>query len=176
MPSKSPELLVSLSFLLSGVAAAAVLGIAAASISATGWAPVGIFSIGVGVAVGTASLGLAHGMGAECPARLVVATLIMALVAVAAQHAWLYRDYRQQWWATRQREPALALFRPEKAPMSPAAYLATEYSPARLVLWIADAALETAAAVGTVLAWRGGQRASQPCSPTSDLRPPTSAQ
>lgn len=154
MPSKSPCLLVSLSFLVSGVAAAVGVGLAAATISRTGWAPVGIFSLGVGIAVGVAASKLARWSQIACPTRVAVATLVMALATVVAQHAWLYRDYRQQWHTVREREPALAWFRPETEPMAPGEYFATEYSPARLAFWAIDAALVAAAAIGTVLTLR----------------------
>jgi len=170
MSSKSPGLLVSLAFLFGGVLAAIGIGVLAATINRTGWAPVGIFSLGVGIVVGVAATALARWLGVACPTRLTVATLVMALVAVVAQHAWLYRDYCQQWRAVRDREPALALFRPETTPMSPGEYFAAEFSPARLAFWAADLALVAAAAIGTVLTLRN-TRTHDSCTTPQPLSP-----
>jgi hypothetical protein len=151
MSSKSPGLLVPLSFLILGVAAAVVIGIVAAVVSRAGWAPVGIFSLAVGFALGGAAAFLAKQCGVDCRTRLVAGTLVMALVATVAQHAWLYREYRRQWQAARDREPALALFNTEAAPMPPADYIAAELAAGRPLWWLIDMALVAASAVGVVL-------------------------
>jgi hypothetical protein len=164
MQSKSPRLLVSLSFLLSGVVTAAGIGIAAASVSLMGWAPVGIFSLGVGIVVGVAASTLARWLQVDCRRRLTVATLLMALVAVAAEHAWLYRDYRQQWQVVRQREPALALFRPDTEPLSLGKYFAAESSPSQMAFWGIDAALVAAAALGALVVLRRTDTTNTSCS------------
>lgn len=175
MHSKSYGVLLLLSFLFSGIAAAMGAGLLAAAISSTGWAPVGIFSLGVGILVGLLVLGLAHGYKINCPKRLVAAAVLMALVTVPAQHFWLYRNYCQQWFAVREREPALALFRPESAPMSLGEYFAAEYSPGRLAFWGADAALVVAAAVGTVVLYQRRQisQTTGGASSAANFPPPT---
>ncbi|MEX2315778.1 MAG: hypothetical protein WD669_01410 [Pirellulales bacterium] len=111
----------------------------------------------MGVVLGVVLLGLAAMMRAIDRKSLVVATVLLGIVTIAAEHAWLYRDYRQQWWNDRAREPALAIFRPETAPLSPAAYFAREvkFAPSRPVLWAVDAVLTVTTAVGVVLV---GQR------------------
>jgi len=168
MTAKSRRLLAYMSFLASGSAAAASIGLLAATISLTGWAPVGIFSIGVGIAVGVAAMVLAHWFQVACPQRLAAATLGMALVAVGAQHAWLYRDYCQQWHAVREREPMLALFRTESAPMPFGEYLAVEASPGRVAFWFVDLVLVASAATGTVLL---GRRLPEKIGVAADAKP-----
>jgi hypothetical protein len=66
---------------------------------------------------------------------------------LAAEHVWIYRDYRQQWHRVRTEHPELALFRDEKAPIPPADYLAGEISAGRALYWLADGALLIAATV-----------------------------
>ena len=151
MTPQSPCLFVSLSFFFCGIGAAFGIGALAATVSLAGWSPVGIFSLGVGVVVGTVVWALATMFRVACPLRLTVATIVMALVAVLAQHAWLYRDYRKQWQSVREREPALALFRSETQPMSPGEYFATEYSPARLAFWAVDTVLAVTGATAVLL-------------------------
>jgi hypothetical protein len=168
MIPQSPRLLAYMSFLASGSAAAAGIGLLAATISLTGWAPVGIFSLGVGVAVGVTAMVLASWFKVSCPQRLATATLGMALVAVVAQHAWLYRDYRQQWHAVREREPMLALFRTESAPMSFGEYLAVEASPGRIAFWFVDLVLVASAATGILLL---GRRLPEKIGVAADAKP-----
>jgi hypothetical protein len=112
-------------------------------------APVGILSLGVGLGLGAILTGLAAARHVTCRRRLIIGAALLAIVAVLAEHAWLYRDFRRQWHEARAQSPHIALFRPE-APWSPTEYFAHEASPGRVVLWCADAALVTAATVGTV--------------------------
>jgi hypothetical protein len=157
---------------LLGVVAAVAIGIAAGAVSRTGWAPVGIFSLGVGLAVGAAATILAKLCGVDCRTRLVVGTLVLALVATAAQHAWLYREYRLQWNAARDREPALALFSEESAPKSPGDYLAAEVAAGRPNWWFVDALLVAAGAVGVVLWWKSQTLNHSALPPTPNLPDP----
>ena len=157
MPFESPCLPVSRSpclFFLSGIGAGAAIGWAAARCHLGGWAPVGLLSLGVGGLLGLVIAKLAARIGESNRKNLVIGTVLFALVAVLAEHAWLYRDFRRQWVDARAREPQVALFRPEE-PWSPAQYIRHEWSPGRLVLWSVDATLIVAGAVGVVLARRG---------------------
>jgi len=136
---------------LSGIAVGAVVGWVAAQCYLGGWAPVGFVSLAVGGCLGLAAGQLAHLAGVLGRRRLVIGTVVLALVAVFAEHAWLYRDFRRQWTEARARDPQVALFRPE-APWSPAEYLRHEWSPGRLAFWCVDATLIVTSAVGVVLA------------------------
>jgi hypothetical protein len=136
---------------LSGIAAGAVVGWAAAKCHLSGWAPVGLLSLGVGGVLGLVVAKLAERAGVSCRMQLVIGTAIFALVAILAEHAWLYHDFRRQWTDARAREPQVALFRPEE-PWSPAEYVLNEWSPGRAALWCVDASLIVA---GAVLVSRG---------------------
>jgi hypothetical protein len=138
-----------------------------AKLNATGAAPVGLLPLGLGVALGVALVGLAAKTQATGRKRLVVAAVTFAILTVAAEHAWLYRDYRQQWWNDSVREPRLAIFRTEAGPLSPAAYYAREiqYAPRQPLLWAMDGALLVAAAVVVVLAARRGAEGNPPLAP-----------
>jgi hypothetical protein len=150
MNSESPCLAVSQSpglFYFGGLVAGVAVGWAAAEFNLSGWAPVGLLSLGVGGMLGLVVAKLADLAGVRCPKRLVVGTVLFALVTVFAEHTWLYRDFRRQWTDARAREPQVALFRPE-TPWSPAEYVRHEWSPGRLALWCVDATLIVASAVG----------------------------
>ncbi|MCI0493175.1 MAG: hypothetical protein L0Z07_09590 [Planctomycetes bacterium] len=137
--------------------AAVAIGWLSARLNLAGLAPVGILPLGIGIALGAAISGLAAAMRVTCRARLVVGTLVFSLVTVAAEHTWLYRDFRRQWHAARTNEPQVALFRPE-IPWTPSEYMARELSPGTTVLWAADAALIAGAAIGSVLVWQRAYR------------------
>jgi hypothetical protein len=68
---------------------------------------------------------------------------LFALLAVFAEHTWLYRDFRRQWQAERAANAQVAMFRPAE-PWSSAEYFQHEASPTRTALWCLDAALLTA--------------------------------
>ena len=138
---------------LAGIAAGAVIGWVAAMCHLGGWAPIGLVSLGVGLALGYVLSKLAAAVSVCCPKRLAVGAVTFALVAVLVEHTWLYHDFRRQWQEARAVEPQVALFRPAE-PWSPAEYLEREMSPGRAALWCVDAALIVAAAVGTVLVLR----------------------
>ncbi|MEX0612911.1 MAG: hypothetical protein WD738_21145 [Pirellulales bacterium] len=121
----------------------------AALLQLSGYAPVGIVSLGVGLALGAALHVLAATLRVAGHRRHVVGTVVLALVTVLAQHAWLYGDFRRQWHEARARSPEVALFRPE-SPWSPREYFSHEVSPQRVVLWCVDAALIVTAAVGAI--------------------------
>jgi hypothetical protein len=139
---------------LGGIAAGAAIGSFAAGCHLSGWAPVGLVSLGVGVALGYVLSKLSAASGIGCPRRLAVGALIFALVAVFAEHTWLYHDFRRQWQAARASDPQVALFRPAE-PWTPAEYFRHEISSGRVALWCVDAVLIVAGAVGVVLVRRG---------------------
>jgi hypothetical protein len=136
-----------------GAVAAVAVGYLAAAMNRTGWTPVGVVSLGVGLVLGLMLSALAAMCGTVGGKQLVVGAAVLSLVTVAATHAWLYRDFCRQWHVARAESPQLAIFRPE-APWSPSEYFAHELSPSRAVLWCVDAVLVVAAAVGTVAMWR----------------------
>ena len=136
-----------------GAATAAALGWAGATLSLAGKAPVGLLSIGIGLALGLVLVGLAEITHSRERRMLIIGTLVFAFLTVLAEHAWLYRAYRQQWWKNRVEQPAVALFRPETEPLSVVAYFRREfeYSPRQGMVWALDAALIASASVGLVI-------------------------
>jgi hypothetical protein len=136
-----------------GVVVAVLIGWLAASIHATGHAPVGIISLGVGVTLGVALGWLAALLHVSWQRRLIFGTIAIAIFTVLAEHAWLYADFRRQWHDARLRSPQVAMFRQE-SPWSPAEYFAHESTPQQVALWSLDAALITLSAVGTVFLLR----------------------
>jgi hypothetical protein len=139
-----------------GVIAAIAVAWLAAIVHVSGHAPVGLLSFGVGITLGATLHTIAasghrpKGGRLAGRRRLVVGTILLALLTVLAQHAWLYRDFRRQWHEARGKSPQVAMFRPE-TPWSPAEYFAREVTPTRVALWCMDAALILTGAVGTVL-------------------------
>jgi hypothetical protein len=141
-----------------GLIAAVAIAWLAAVLHLSGHAPIGILSLGTGIVLGMVLSAIAaarhrpQGGRAVGRRRLVVGTAILALVTVVAEHAWLYRDFRRQWHEARATSAEVAMFRPEE-PWSVGEYFRRELTPRRAALWCLDAALITAAAVGTVLAF-----------------------
>jgi hypothetical protein len=139
--------------------AGAALAIAwlAAMLHLSGYAPVGLISLGVGAALGAALSAIAAMLRIAGRAPGILTTILYALVTVLAQHAWLYIDFRRQWHEARANSAQLAMFRPE-SPWSPTEYLTRELtmqqaSPGYIIaLWAIDAALIVAAAVA-IVAW-----------------------
>jgi hypothetical protein len=150
MPLKSLLL-----WLASGVIAACVVSWIAAQIHLSGHAPVGLVSAGAGVLVGFALAWLAGAAGIHCKWRLVIGTLLISALTIAAEHAWLYHDFRRQWMEAREKSTTIAMFRSESPP-GPDVYFAHEWNPA---LWIADGAIITVSSLGTVILLRrsGGE-------------------
>lgn len=146
-------------WLMAGAVAAVAVGWVAAQIYASGHAPIGIVSLGVGGSLGVALGWLAAAAGVRCRRRLVVGTLLLGTVTVLAEHAWLYRDFCKQWQESREQSATVAMFRSETPP-SPVEYITQNWNPA---LWISDAAIIVVAAVGVVLVGRhSGSRNSNP--------------
>ncbi len=138
---------------ITGAGAALAIAWLAAMLHASGHAPFGLISIGVGAALGAAVSAIAANQRLAGKGKLILGTIIFAIITVVAQHAWLYRDFRRQWHEARATSPEVALFRPE-SPWSPAEYLARELTPGRAGLWALDAALVVAAAVAVVIWWQ----------------------
>jgi hypothetical protein len=150
--SASPPLLVCLSFVCGGIVAVA-LGWIVAKLNVAGFAPVGLLPLVFGVALGAAAASLAPAAGTIQPKGLILTTVVLAILAVLSEHAWLYRDFCRQWREARSSEAKIAMFRPE-LPWSPAEYFAREATPSRIALWCVDAVLIVAGAVATALASR----------------------
>ena len=139
-------------FYVAGAVAAIAIGWLAAKLHVAGFAPIGLLSLGIGIALGAALCSMAASQRLASRRQCVVGALVMAIVTVLAEHAWLYQDFRRQWHEARAESAAVALFRPE-TPWSPAEYFARELTPGRAALWVLDAVLITAAAVGVVIVW-----------------------
>jgi hypothetical protein len=142
-----------LNWSIAGVIAAISVGWLAAWLYLLHTAPVGIVSLGVGVTLGLILAGLAAAMHVNCRKRLLVGAILLGLLTVVAEHAWLYRDFRRQWRESRAKSPEVAMFRPD-APWSPAEYFARELTPARAMLWGVDAVLIVAAVACTIIVSR----------------------
>jgi hypothetical protein len=134
-----------------GAGAVAAIAIAwlAALVHASGHAPLGLISLAVGIALGAVLKQIAATQQVTGRRRLIIGTLLLAIVAVLAEHTWLYLDFRRQWQEAREKSPQLAVFRPE-TPWSPREYFTIEATPEHTALWCADAAIIVASAVGTV--------------------------
>lgn len=131
-----------------GAAVAIAIAWLASLIHASGHAPVGLVSLSVGVALGFALAKLATALQVTGIRRLVVGTILIATLAIAAEHAWLYLDFRQQWRQSREK-PHVAVFRSE-TPWSLAQFFKNEATPQRAALWAVDAAFIVAGAVTTI--------------------------
>jgi hypothetical protein len=146
---------------LGGIAAAIAIAWLAAQVQLTGHAPLGIVSLGVGLALGATLVALGSLADVCCRKRLILGTLLFSILTVGTQHAWLYRDFRRQWHAAQAANPQVAVFRPGE-PWSPREYFDREATASRIALWTVDAALIVATSTMIVLAQRRK-------SPTSDL-------
>jgi hypothetical protein len=139
---------------LAGVFVAVALGWFAAKLNAAGVAPIGLLSLAVGIALGAATGRLAIAVGITCRKRVLLATVVLTILTILAEHAWLYREFCRQWreaWAS---QAKIAMFRPE-APWSAAKYFAQEATPSRIALWCVDAVLIVTGAITTALVTRG---------------------
>jgi len=160
MKSDSPCFLVSPSpclFYFAGIAAGAAAGWLAATCQLAGWAPVGLLSLGIGCGLGWLVSRLAAIFAVDGRKRLIVGTLLFALVTVFAEHAWLYRDFRRQWAEDLASDPRVAIFRSTE-PWTPVEYFQREASPGWITLWVVDAALIVGSALIIVLVIRRHER------------------
>jgi hypothetical protein len=138
---------------ITGAGAALAIAWLAAMLHASGHAPLGLLSLGVGASLGAALSAIAGSQRLAGTGKLILSTIIFAITTVLAQHAWLYIDFRRQWHEARAASAEIAMFRPE-SPWSSAEYLAHELTPGRVTLWALDAALIVAAAVAVVAWWQ----------------------
>jgi hypothetical protein len=134
---------------VAGTIAALAIGWAAAAVHASGNAPLGITSVGVGIALGAVLGMLAASQRLAGVRPLIAGTLLLAIVTVLAEHAWLYLDFRRQWHESRAESSQVAMFRDESPP-PPGKYFARKLTAERAALWIVDAAIVIATATGTV--------------------------
>jgi hypothetical protein len=134
------------------VVAAAVSWIATQFHSAD-LAPLGLISVGAGLALGAALAALAVKLRVAGRLPLIVGTLFFAVLTALAQHAWLYLDFRRQWHEARANSAEIAMFRPE-TPWPPADYFARESTTQQIALWALDTALIVVAAVAVVAWWQ----------------------
>jgi hypothetical protein len=145
-----------------GAVAAVAIAWLAALVHASGHAPIGVVSLVVGIALGTTLVKIAASSRvAKSRRHLIVGTILLAIVAVLAEHTWLYLDFRRQWQEAREKSPQVAIFRPE-SPWAPREFFANEATPQRTAFWCIDAVLIIAGAVGTVAV---GSRKPGPQSP-----------
>jgi hypothetical protein len=133
-----------------GTIAAIVIAWLAALVHASGHAPIGLISLAVGVALGAILTKIAAVQRVAVAKRLIIGTILLAILAVTAEHTWLYLDFRRQWHEAREKSPQMAMFRPE-SPWSPREYFAIEATPEHAALWCVDALVILAGAVGTVV-------------------------
>src|SRR5688572_11783175 len=84
-------------FYLAGLIAAVVIAWLAALAHRSGHAPIGLVSVGVGIALGAILAILAATQRVAGKRWPIVGALVLAFVAVIAQHAWLYIDFRREW-------------------------------------------------------------------------------
>jgi hypothetical protein len=134
-----------------GAVAAIVIAWLAALVHASGHAPLGLVPLAVGISLGAILKKIAGTQRLPGRRSLISGTLLLAMLTVFAEHAWLYRDFRRQWQESREKSPQVAMFRPAEPP-SPAEYFQDEATTARATLWTIDALLIVASAVGTCTA------------------------
>jgi hypothetical protein len=105
----------------------------------------------------------------------------LTFVAIIAQHAWLYVEFRREWHKARAAAPQIAMFRPE-APWSPAEYFGNELKAGSAAVWCLDAVCIAVPAI-TVFWMMNRKRLQAGAAPqtsikttsikTPNLRPPT---
>ena len=134
-----------------GAVAAIIIAWLAALVHASGPAPIGLVSLAVGIGLGAILSKIAALIRIAGRKRLIIGTILLAIVAIVAEHTWLYLDFRRQWHEARAKSPQVAVFRPE-SPWSAREYFLIEATPSRTALWCIDAAIIVASAIGTVIA------------------------
>jgi hypothetical protein len=139
-----------LTWYLIGTATAIGIAWLAAMLHVSDNAPIGIVSVGVGALLGGILGGLAAWLNVHCRKRLLAGAVVLAIVAILAEHAWLYREFRRQWHEARAKSAEVALFRPD-SPWSPREYVSRELTAGRALLWACDATLITLSAAVTLL-------------------------
>jgi hypothetical protein len=128
---------------------AATLNWVAATLKFHRLTPLGILSIGIGIALALALCALAKWLGLRSRKALLNGAIVLALITVFAEHAWLYNQFRQGWRTSRAENAQIAMFRP-KEPWSPGEYLAREIKAGSLPYWCLDAGLIVIATLVTL--------------------------
>src|SRR6187549_2125891 len=105
-----------------GAIVAILIGSPAAMIHASGHAPVGLVSIGVGAVLGAIYNSIAVWRGVQRGRSFVLSTIVLAILTVLSEHDCLYLDFCRQWRESREKSPQVAMFRPE-TPLSLREYL-----------------------------------------------------
>jgi len=120
----------------------------AALVHASGHAPLGLTSLAVGIALGAALIRIAATLRLAGRNRLIFGAVLLALLTIVAEHAWLYLDFRRQWQEAMIARPQAALFR--TTPPSPIQYFSHELTLNTAFLWTIDAVLIVVSATLTV--------------------------
>ena len=137
-------------FIGGGLLAAIVVAWIAAQLHSYGHSPLGLISLGVGIALGITIYAIAASQRLAGRKRFIVATTVFAVLTVLVEHAWLYVEFRREWQQGRAVSAEAAMFRPE-TPWSPAEYFARELTPVNAALWALDAVLIVVGTVGVIL-------------------------
>jgi ABC-type uncharacterized transport system permease subunit len=130
-----------------GIAVALAYAWVAAKLHAAFVAPIGSLSIGFGLVLGATLGAFAALLNVRPQRNLIVGAVLLTFVAIIAQHAWLYVEFRREWHKARATSPEIAMFRPE-SPWSPAEYFGRELKAGRAPVWCTDAVLIAAPAIG----------------------------
>jgi hypothetical protein len=138
---------------VSGWAVAGTIGWLAAIVHASGRAPLGLVSLVFGAILGATMSGIAASLEIVGTRRLLVSIVVIGLLTVLAEHAWLYLNFCRQWHETLAAKPEAALFR--STPPSPAEYFSHEFSARSAALWSLDALLIIGNAIAAVFVLQG---------------------
>lgn len=133
---------------LGGVAAAAAIGWLAALLHSHDLAPILLLPLAAGLALGFSLRKLSKALNIS-RRHAIAGAVLFALVAVFAEHAWLYQDFRRQWQVERDANPRVAMFRPAE-PLSPREYFQREATRMRTAFWCLDAAVLVTSTVAVV--------------------------
>jgi hypothetical protein len=164
-------------FLLWLVPAVAV-GLAVARVSVwvqPHFAPVVLFPLLIGAALGALVCGLLHLARLSDRRLAVIGTVLLAVLAAAAEHAFFYLDYRV---AHARKALAAGISEDELSPADFTAYMRAQAASDRLQipLWIGNAAAMVVAAAGVVIWYMTSRRVGEPLrdshSRLGETRPP----
>jgi ABC-type uncharacterized transport system permease subunit len=158
-----------------GLAVALAYAWVAAKLHAAFVAPIGSLSIGFGLVLGATLGAFAALLNVRPQRNLIVGAALLTFVAIIAQHAWLYVEFRREWHKARATSPEIAMFRPE-SPWSPVEYFGNELKAGRAPVWCLDAVCIAVPAI-TVFWIMDRKRlqagaASETSSKTPNLQPP----
>jgi hypothetical protein len=157
-----------------GLAVALALAWVVAMLHGAFTAPLGLVSIGFGLVLGIALAAIAMLLNLRSQRTLMVGTCILTAIAILAQHAWLYVEFRREWHRARAITPEIAMFRPE-APWSPAEYFGNELKSGRALIWCLDALCIAVPAIAVfwMMERKRYQANAGATTNNANLRPPT---